>query len=233
MPEKIFTIPINEAFEKEGGCPFCALRERLEEQTLSYTLGSAMMEPDVRTAMNASGFCRAHLASLHSMKNKLSLGLILESHLDELIAALSPEPSGGKRGAFSRSRDDRPDAGDAIGRFSESCFICRRMADTEKRWFSNAVYLWSSDPAFREKLKRRSFFCLTHFSALLKAAKTELKASEYAELYTVMTGLEREYFSSLRSSVTQFNSSFDHRSSDKPLSPSARSALDDIRAVLR
>ncbi|MCR4771600.1 MAG: DUF6062 family protein [Oscillospiraceae bacterium] len=233
MPEKIFTIPINEAFEKESGCPFCALRERLEEQTLSYTLGAAMMEPDVRASMNAAGFCRGHLAALHSMKNKLSLGLILESHLDELIAALSPEPSGGKKGVFSRGRGDKPDAADSIGKFSESCYICRRIGDTEKRYLSNAVWLWSSDAAFREKLKSRSFFCLTHFSALLKTGKAELKAAEYAGLYSAMTALERKYLSSLRSSVTQFNTSFDHRSSDKPLSPEARSALDDIRAALR
>ncbi|MBO4330524.1 MAG: hypothetical protein J5827_00445 [Oscillospiraceae bacterium] len=233
MPEKIYTIPVNEAFEKEDGCPFCALRGRFEEQTLSYTLGAAMMEPDVRAAMNASGFCSAHLAALHSMNNKLSLGLILESHLDELLAALSPEPSGGKKGVFSPRRDEKPDACDSIGRFSESCFICRRTDEAEKRYLSNAVFLWSSDPAFREKLRHRSFFCLTHFSALLKTAKTELRAAEYAELYTVMTGIERERISALRAAVTQFNSSFDHRSSGAPLSPEARSAIGDIRALLR
>ena len=40
MLEKIYTIPINEAFDASAadrakGCPFCALKERLENDELS------------------------------------------------------------------------------------------------------------------------------------------------------------------------------------------------------
>ena len=48
MPEKIFTIPINEAFDTKDGCPLCRMRDKLGEQTLECALGAAMMEPAIR-----------------------------------------------------------------------------------------------------------------------------------------------------------------------------------------
>ena len=79
MPEKIFTIPINEAFDERDGCPLCRMRDKLEEQTLESALGAAMMEPAIRIEMNREGFCNPHLQAMYRKKNKLALGLILES----------------------------------------------------------------------------------------------------------------------------------------------------------
>ena len=118
MSEKIFTIPINEAFDGHDGCPMCRLRSALEENTLSCTLGAAMMEPDVRIKMNAAGFCREHLSALRSMKNKLALALILESHLAD-VSALFDAPISEKKGIFA-SRQPGPDAGDQLGELSRS-----------------------------------------------------------------------------------------------------------------
>ena len=102
MSEKIFTIPINEAFDEKNGCPLCRMRDRLEEQTLEAALGGAMMEPAIRIEMNREGFCHTHLQALYKRKNKLALGLILESRLDELTGMLG-EPAGrGKRGLFGK-----------------------------------------------------------------------------------------------------------------------------------
>lgn len=233
MEERIYTIAINEAFDKYDGCPLCRMRDKLEDQTLSYTLGAAMMEPDVRIMMNRSGFCAAHLRRLHSMKNKLSLGLILESHIEELINAAAAEPSGGKKGLFSSKQPPSQDACDSFTRFSESCFICGRIRDTEKRYCSNTVYLWSRENSFREKLSRQPYFCLTHFSMLLSSAKNELNAAAYTEFYKSMQALETAYLTSLQKSVGEFNLSFDHRNSGQPLSDSARAALEKCLELLK
>lgn len=56
MAEQLYTIPINEAFDVKEGCPLCRLRHQLEEQSLSYIMGAAMMEPDVRIVTNQLGF---------------------------------------------------------------------------------------------------------------------------------------------------------------------------------
>ena len=38
MKEKIYTIPISEAFEHYDGCPLCRLYGELEKSSLSYVL---------------------------------------------------------------------------------------------------------------------------------------------------------------------------------------------------
>ena len=81
MAEKIYTIPINEAFDRYEGCPLCYLIDKLQDSTLNYCLGAAMMEPDVRIEMNSKGFCQSHGEKLSSMKNKLGLALILKPAL--------------------------------------------------------------------------------------------------------------------------------------------------------
>ena len=84
MIEKNYTIPINEEFEKYDGCPLCRLHKKFEEQNLEYIMGAAMMEPDVRVETNKSGFCVRHYDKMLEMKNRLSLALMLETHLKEI-----------------------------------------------------------------------------------------------------------------------------------------------------
>ena len=76
MKEKIYTIPLNEAYEKNTPCPFCYLEEKLEKDALDYTLGAAMMEPDFRIESNEKGFCKNHYSMLFSKQNKLSKVII-------------------------------------------------------------------------------------------------------------------------------------------------------------
>ena len=126
MPEKIFTIPINEAFDIRDGCPLCRMREKLEEQTLESALGAAMMEPAIRIEMNREGFCSPHLQAMYRKKNKLALGLILESRLDELAGMLD-EPAGrGKRGLFGK-KEEKGDASEVLAQQAKSCYACKRI----------------------------------------------------------------------------------------------------------
>ena len=46
--EQIYTIPVNEAFEKSGadhkcGCPFCLMYNKLEDNELDLILGVSIM----------------------------------------------------------------------------------------------------------------------------------------------------------------------------------------------
>lgn len=38
MKEKIYTIPINEAFEQECGCPLCLIEKSLKQRRLNMNL---------------------------------------------------------------------------------------------------------------------------------------------------------------------------------------------------
>ena len=76
MREDICSIPISEIFEPKDGCPICRLRDVLEERTIKYITGAAMMEPDVRIETNKQGFCRLHYGQMLNCRKKLNVALM-------------------------------------------------------------------------------------------------------------------------------------------------------------
>ena len=66
MRESILTIPVTDIFEPKCGCPICRLRDTLEQRTVEYIMGAAMMEPDVRMETNKLGFCKTHFEQMRA-----------------------------------------------------------------------------------------------------------------------------------------------------------------------
>jgi hypothetical protein len=231
LSEKIFTIPINEAFDVTDGCPLCRMRAKLEDTTLTYVLGAAMMEPDVRIKMNEAGFCAAHADALRARKNKLPLALILQSHLDEVKKLYEAAPAE-KKGLFA-SRQPTADGTEAVKAMAGSCFVCKRVRSTELHYFSNIAYLWDKDPAFHQKMKKQPFLCVSHTAGVLEAGKRELKSEKYQDLYETVTALNRDYLDSLRRDLDEFTVSFDHRNAGAPLSDAARTAIERAQEFLK
>ena len=73
MREDICSIPISEIFEPKDGCPFCRMRDMLEDRMATYITGAAMMEPDVRVETNRLGFCHQHFEQILQRGSRLSL----------------------------------------------------------------------------------------------------------------------------------------------------------------
>ena len=50
MKEKIYTIPLMDAFHADDECPFCFIERNLEQHALDFVLGqgASYMEDDVR-----------------------------------------------------------------------------------------------------------------------------------------------------------------------------------------
>ena len=80
--EKIYMIPVNDAYSGTSECPFCALYNKAENDYLEYYLGPSLMEPDTRKITNKTGFCPEHMGKLNkSVTNRLGLGLVMHTHL--------------------------------------------------------------------------------------------------------------------------------------------------------
>ena len=60
MKEKIYTIPINDAFDENGECPICSFMKKEEADRIEYALGDSMMQPDERIVGNERGYCNRH-----------------------------------------------------------------------------------------------------------------------------------------------------------------------------
>ena len=226
MAEQLYTIPINEAFEEYDGCPLCRLRRKLERQSLEYIMGAAMMEPDIRIVTNRLGFCREHFRTMLGMGSRLSLALMLESHLQYLWEN-TPEPDSRVPGRLGRIRKyDGESPGSEMTARAKSCYVCARVTDFEKKCVSNVVYIYKKDPSFPDKLRAQPYFCLEHAGALLDAAKSELSEERYLALSRDLLSKTREDLEVLKRNITGFCRSFDHENAGKPLTPEIRGAVD-------
>ena len=107
MRENIATIPLIDAFKADGECPFCHLEREAEQHAISFILGSAYMEDDIREKTDATGFCRHHFKMMYDYGNRLGNALILSTHLKKLNAELTKEMkdfSPGKSSLLKRMR---------------------------------------------------------------------------------------------------------------------------------
>lgn len=211
MSERIYTIPVNEAFdatlEQEGfHCPFCALYEKLEKNELELILGASMMEPDIRIQTNKKGFCHRHFGKMLVAKNKLGLALILESHLAE-IRHDAADTLLSKNGANATAR---------VEKLEQSCYVCDRIEDSFSKMLATAAYLYGQDGNFRRKLSAQKCFCLPHFRRLLVAGKAELSKKEFARLAQDAEEVLFTYFDALQADVSHFCKKFDYRYDAEP-----------------
>ncbi len=210
--EQIYTIPVNEAFEKSRddhscGCPFCTLFNQLEKNELELILGASMMEPDVRIKTNELGFCQTHYDRMMKRGKRLPLALTLESHLATLEEDL-------KKGLFAAKSG--ADAVKRLERLDSTCYLCDRIEYTFSRMVETAALLWQNDPAFREKALAQPYFCLPHYSRFVGAAKDRLSKKEFAEFYTAVSELENGHLAKLSEDVSWFCKKFDYRYAEEP-----------------
>ena len=212
--EQIYTIPVNEAFERVQEedshiCPFCLMYNRLEANELDLILGASMMEPDVRLKTNELGFCDEHLGMMFSRPKRLPLALMLESHLDQIAKDLD-----GNMGMFIGKTGDA--AAKRLDRLEHSCYICDRIEYNFSRMIETAALLWQSDSAFHDKVKKAPYFCLPHYGRFIRAAKDRLSKKDFAEFYETVCRLETAYFDELRGDVSWFCKKFDYRYENEP-----------------
>lgn len=222
MRERIYTIPVNEAFDASGdGCPFCALHAKLERDELDIILGASMMEPDIRIRTNRLGFCGRHYAAMFARNNRLQMALTLESHLAELQKDLKPG------GLLSKDKSDRPCA--RIAELEGSCYVCERIEDKISKMFITAAYLFAEENDFKQKFITRKYICLPHYRRLLTSARQCLNKTEYAALYEAADKLVRGYLTSLNEDISWFCKKFDYRFDAEPWGTSRDSVERSIR----
>lgn len=210
--EQIYTIPINEAFDlcrekPECGCPLCVLYKRLQEHELDLILGASMMEPSIRMQTNEEGFCLTHYNMMLGRRRMLGIGLMLESHLDEVMKKLDgPILIGDKRKA----------ALNALGKLEGDCYVCRRVENNFASVIANVCYLHETDYDFRKKFDEQPWFCMPHYRAMLDYASKKMNKRNYGELYSAAYKIQSEYIKALRGDVSWFCKKFDYRYNDEP-----------------
>lgn len=213
MVEKIYTIPINEAFDKaphteSGDCPLCLLAEMLENNELDIILGASMMEPDIRIETNRHGFCKHHFDRMYEKGNRLGLGLILESHIAEVEKNIFGS------GTLLDPKGEKEEK--KLASLREDCYICRRAEGNFLRMLDNMVYLYETEEEFRAKFAAQTHFCLPHYEALLRAGRDRLSKKDFALYFKTAREIMKKYIASLSEDVSWFCKKFDYRYDAEP-----------------
>ena len=213
--EQIYTIPINEAFERgmeEGtcDCPICKLFDKLERKEVEMALGPSMMEPSTRIITNEKGFCPDHFKMLVAENNSLSLALVLESHLTELKGKMDGNLLTAILGGKAKNHIKT-----AKG-VSGTCFICERLEPHYKRMIENTVLLYAYDSKFKVKFKAQKYFCLPHYQLLVEHAKKALDKKKYGDFFEDISAVENSYFDKIIKDVSWFCKKFDYRYDSEP-----------------
>ena len=165
MREDICSIPISEIFEPKDGCPFCRMRDMLEDRMATYITGAAMMEPDVRVETNRLGFCHQHFEQILQRGSRLSVALILESLLDEAGKDILPEDDKLAPKKILAAADRR----------AHSCFVCENVEKNMQHLSATVIKLWQSEPEFRTLYSEQTHICRITASFWLLRRKCRVK----------------------------------------------------------
>lgn len=202
MRESILTIPVNDVFGPKEGCPICRLRDGIEEHICEYIMGAAMMEPDVRIETNKLGFCNLHYNQLLQQNNRLSLALMLNTHMAEKEKEIF-----GSKSIFGKMKK-----GEAA---PSTCFVCEKVNWGVNHTLETLFEMFSKDDEFRRLFSEQEFICLPHHKLLLNKAGEKMSKGNFAQFKTALDKLVDDYMKKLNHDVNEFCLSFDYRNAGK------------------
>lgn len=221
MKEEIYTIPVNEAYDTDEECPLCFLKRRLEEEGVEYALGAAMMEPDYRIKSNENGFCNKHFSEMLKKQNKLSLALILDTHLEEIRKHIMeyenelPKLLLEKQGLFKKQTEPKTKKiTEFLHKVNNSCVICEHVDYTMERYIKVLFFMWQKDDDFKKKFDNSKGLCLEHFEALLVASEKYLNPKQQAEFLKALMKKQTMELERIQEDIHKFTLKFDYRNKD-------------------
>ena len=198
MRESILTIPVNDVFGPKEGCPICRLRDGIEEHICEYIMGAAMMEPDVRIETNRLGFCHTHYNQLLQQNNRLSLALMLNTHMAEKEKELfgSKLPIG---------------KGKKIEQTGNTCFVCSKVSWGIDHTLETVFQMYVKGPDFKRLFSQQEYICIPHYKLLLNQGSKQMSKGDFSGFRKALGELTDKYMKALTADVEQFSLSFDYR----------------------
>jgi len=217
MKEQLYTIPVNDAFEKDCECPLCLMYTGLEQEAVDFTLGPSYMEDDIRLETDKAGFCTHHMKQLYKNQNRLGVALMLHTHMKyttQKLKTMGKSATPAKKGLFARK--EQPGTSSYTAGLENSCYICNRVEDVFKRYIATVLHCYMHDDSFSEKFKKCKGFCNKHYGMLYEAASNSLNGAKQKEF---INDLDTVYFENMQRVIDDlewFIDKFDYRNENAP-----------------
>ncbi len=251
MKEKIYTIPVSDAFAADCECPLCVLEKKLEDESIDYALGPSLMEPDKRQETNELGFCKTHFEAMYNKQaNRLGLALMIDTFLqekntrikkiyDSKAASLEKDSSTGLMKNISRKLSSKQSDTEKLVQelvseldsIEKNCAICSKLEHTIDRYVDVIFYLYFKEPDFREKFHSKKGFCLKHLKLLLNSTKKYLNTSQTAIFTKNIMDMQLSNLDRIEKEVDWFTKKFDYRFNDAPWENSKDSVIRSIQKI--
>lgn len=250
MKYQLETIPVWDAFQKQGECPLCDLRDEADSGYIEAALGGAVTDSDYRIESNEKGYCSRHLAKLYEHRPRLGLAYILHTHLVDttkvIQSAMKPLAGSSKKGAgagfFSRMFNEQSDNGESdsspsasekvIRKRTQTCVLCEKTGTAMKRYIYTIFHLYRTDEEFRKVFCGSKGFCVPHLADIIDMGTKHLSGQHREEFLTELMRLQSENYARLADELQWFTKKHDYRYADEDWKTS-RDALPRVINKLR
>lgn len=215
MKEILYDIPVNDIFDKKCECNICAMKLKLDNDEVAFAMGPSYMEDDIRLTTDEIGFCQKHMQMMFDFENRLGLGLILNTHMQNIIKKIEKLQKKGRKNGGLFSKDDKSPLFQYTQKNSKSCFICDRIDNTFLRYIETTLYLYEKDQGFRTKFKNCDGFCLEHYGLLYEMAPKHLSKNVLSDFTKDLDNVFLTNLKRVQEDVSWFVDKFDYRNKDK------------------
>lgn len=216
MKEKLYTIPINDAFHEDCECPLCAMYHQLEEDALRLTMAGYMVD-DQRMESNQTGFCEKHIQMLLARQDRLGVALMLNTHMETVIRNLEGhKPEMVKKTLFGKVKETGNPVTNYTEQVSESCFVCDKIQAIFRQYLKTICYLYKKEADFRQTLLSAKGFCTKHYGMLYQAGIEELGGKVQESFLTDITTLYIENMKRVKEDLDWYIQKYDYRFKDEP-----------------
>ena len=177
--------------------------------------GASYMEPDVRGATDAKGFCPQHLKKLHEYGNTLGCALILQTHYAGLLEEFQAEAAAfampEKKPLFGKRKSvDKTPYWKRLQEKNCRCYLCDKNEYNMGRYY-DTFFALLKEPDFREKVEKSKGFCMKHFAAVMEQAEEKLPNAQREWFYPVIMKLMEENLVRVKEDLDWFVGMFDYR----------------------
>ncbi|PYG84839.1 hypothetical protein LY28_03550 [Ruminiclostridium sufflavum DSM 19573] len=251
MKEKIYTIPVTDAFSADCECPLCVLEKKLEDEGIEYALGASLMEPDYRQTTNELGFCRTHFEAMYNKQvNRLGLALMIDTFLQEKnshikkifeskLSAVEQDATAGivknisKKLSPKQTNTERliSELVAELDGINGSCAICSKLEHTMDRYIDVIFYLYFKEPEFKQIFHSKKGFCLKHLRLLLSSTSKYLNTSQAAIFIKSIMEMQISNLDRIEKEVDWFTKKFDYRYNNAPWENSKDAVTRSIQKI--
>lgn len=223
MKYEIDTIPVWDALKAGTECPLCLLEKRSRQAALRYYLGPSVMVPEVRVAVNETGFRPETLRLLAKDPNKLGLALISHTRLKAFRTKLAARTKSLRQEAdkaagqnalqgmvAGRALQDKVTQTVAFLRDEETrCLVEDKVRQDGERYTFTLLHLWEKDRDFRPAWVASPGTCLRHAPDLLEMASKRLGVPALGVFVAEYLGLMEKNLARVEEDVLAFTQTFD------------------------